>query len=1117
MKLPKKHFVAHLMYAFSIVSLVFLSVTDVFGQRKFGEAIFVYQNNGKINAFLRSDIDSITHSCIDLDSLLHDEFVVQEVYTRDSVYRIPLEAIDSVSWYTPPTVYQPEVINISDDLMPYVLNCDSMTITLAKNTPVSIIPQIGDKLVTLELNDLFPSGFMGEVIASEKTNDTHVLQCKRTSLASIFKSYCSVSSVYGFQGSDEARMFRAPGDLEDATDPADSIRGGRDFNLATYTISRSHEISRVLTPNDNLALSGGTELSVSITPQFHITTLLMVNERDGTYFNACVIGDFTIQEKASLYGGISYSRDFAEVTLPRIRIAPLINFFITPGLFFDASATASFSAVLSQRFTTATAFDFSTRGTSVIKPTCGGRLASAGMDVEGCVSGRVALGGFLEFGLEIIDDDISKLSYRGELGVELVGNAVLTNSDVHSAENGTAMYERLKNSSVELNGFLHSSVQANVGRWGVRHSLPFDHSLNIRSWDLVPSFSNVSLKQCLSPQTSADAYMEISGNCLFPVSIGMSVRNSSGQEVAERYAATTYTNRRSRFAYTFTDLASPINDYTLYPKVTLLGIEMLASPSSKMKETKFPVEIVSFNLTKSYNSGPYEYRENKYDISHDCTIHVKLTDSNDVVDWGYEADFGIVTERVSLISMGNGWRDYRSFYRNEHVSKAHIRAYVKLKGKENYYYGEKKEYDLSLPVDYKLSTNGYPRNYCTELSVFGSLDQESQKYKEYINSYGFDYSIDKEKWIRVEGGTLNEDTYSIYIHNYLVDLLPNTTYYISAYVESGGKYSYGDTISVKTDEMVFTLNVNPYATSAVIKQRGNPDNITKEFTLLYSLSDNPAIDGIEVKREYSSGNYFYINNLIPATTYYYCCYTVLNGIRVYTDIESFRTEKIEIETEADVDNSGVYAIGFHAKCKIKNVESKDEIRGGFTYNENTDPLQNGEDKGNNVYESKNDFLLGFWLYIWDLKPMTTYYYRAFIEYQGKKYFGNVQQVTTPPMIEFGSLSFAGLFCGDYALISTNIPDRIYLGHSGNIVLNTKGIPGYSEVGILIDDIHVRTRSFHPMLGFANKVSVDYWRIETSYVGPGTHTCCLYAKLTDGQYYYGPMTTIVIPTNPKVVY
>ena len=58
-------------------------------------AIRVYCNDvGYL--FAKADIDSIVCSCLDMDSVEHADWQTQVIYTSDSVYRIPLTAIDSV-------------------------------------------------------------------------------------------------------------------------------------------------------------------------------------------------------------------------------------------------------------------------------------------------------------------------------------------------------------------------------------------------------------------------------------------------------------------------------------------------------------------------------------------------------------------------------------------------------------------------------------------------------------------------------------------------------------------------------------------------------------------------------------------------------------------------------------------------------------------------------------------------------------------------------------------------------------------------------------------------------------------------------------------------------------
>ena len=74
------------------------------------DAVFVYRNDGDLDAFLLSDIVQMTQSKEDTLGVLHEDFCVQEILTSDTLYRIPISAIDSIGFHPLPTEYQPEVI-----------------------------------------------------------------------------------------------------------------------------------------------------------------------------------------------------------------------------------------------------------------------------------------------------------------------------------------------------------------------------------------------------------------------------------------------------------------------------------------------------------------------------------------------------------------------------------------------------------------------------------------------------------------------------------------------------------------------------------------------------------------------------------------------------------------------------------------------------------------------------------------------------------------------------------------------------------------------------------------------------------------------------------------------
>ena len=118
-----------------LVSLL-LALTALTGAAQtVGEAIYFYRNDGGFNAFFRADIDSITYTTIAGDSTATDVMMVQNIHTPDSTYEIPLNAIDSVSFVNPETIFQPDVIKMDAAMLSYLQAVDGMTLVFSSSMP----------------------------------------------------------------------------------------------------------------------------------------------------------------------------------------------------------------------------------------------------------------------------------------------------------------------------------------------------------------------------------------------------------------------------------------------------------------------------------------------------------------------------------------------------------------------------------------------------------------------------------------------------------------------------------------------------------------------------------------------------------------------------------------------------------------------------------------------------------------------------------------------------------------------------------------------------------------------------------------------------------------------
>lgn len=545
-----------------VIAICSLFVHNIHAEHTF----YVYQNTGVIDAFFTYEVDSIVYSNLDLDSVWHETSQVQEIWTIDSVYRIPLEIIDSVSFITPETEYKEGVINMSDNLMDYLIRCDSMTLFFRGNTPVDILPEIGDKIVTTEMNDILPSGFVGEVLSVTLDNNEYVVVCTEVALTDVFETYYSVSSVYGFNNQERVH-HRLPAHID---------RGSLDFTLGPYVWDLEKEGNVVIVDNSDLAINYEKNMSLIISPTFHIKTFLIIGGGEGVYFDYDIIGDFKIEEKVSFAGDISYSKELSLVTF-KAPVAAFVDFYIEPGLSIESQLTASLDISAMQNFKMKIGDDFSSVGKDVLKPDTFLRLESSNFEVVGCVDGEMAIGAYLKCGFQIKDKSIAQISVMGTLGHQIKGGAVLYKSELETAYEDTKLYKRLQNESIEYNifGKMNLSASAFADKFEVDYDLPFTFSKNIETWNIVPEFNEVSF---VETDFSSVAKSKINGNCLFPVGYGYSVRDVFNEEIDKYSADGMFRKGSVNYEYSFPRYSKE-REYTLYPTVELFGFKMLATPS----------------------------------------------------------------------------------------------------------------------------------------------------------------------------------------------------------------------------------------------------------------------------------------------------------------------------------------------------------------------------------------------------------------------------------------------------------------------------------------------------------------------------------------------------------
>lgn len=719
-----------------------------------GEAFYIYRNDGKISAFFRDEIDSIGFSHYTADSVWFNKIASQVVFTPDSTYFIPLTTIDSVGFVTPTTKYKPGVIKLEDGLRQYVIRSDSLTLILSSNTPASILPHVGDKLITVEMDDILPVGFAGEVTAIENAGNEIMIICTSVALTDIFTTYYGASrlewdgsrllrrDIYGRPHKFYARF--APGKL-------------------TIPLMNNFGFTNSFQPNDELSFDlSEMKADVSVTPEITGTGFMTVTLLHGVNVSITVNGRYDLEENFSLKGGIQWKKD---ITFPPPYdrfwwpILPLADVYLKLGAFIQAGGEFAINQKWTQEYHSAYHWEYSSYGEEVLKPTNKVFPTNSSHSGEAAIKGYLGAGVFLEVGVDFIHTkkaDIANANLRVDAGVNLEGNFVLKKSDMESAKTSTAIYEQLRDTELSLNWFYGVTANAKFFKWGISHDvnlgkIKLNNQGKIFSFALAPTFSDLKARY-IKPNVDAKATVScpswLGGRCL-KVDAGLVVKDENGEDVTPRlYGLTGYDGSQGEkiMEMELPDVPSASKNYRVYPHIKWMGVQILASPYTEL-DMGIPVEILKFEVNKAtYYPNHYEYNGKKYSFRYRCTTYITLKDDTDVEDWGYVYidPEGNESDPISLKQYRGTVGDPNYAYcRNESSSTVKLKGYVKYVDDEEIYYGEIQEFPIEYPEESSLTMTN-----CTFQGTTTNASYQGRTYK-YKSTYRYLFTASGAYWLKV--------------------------------------------------------------------------------------------------------------------------------------------------------------------------------------------------------------------------------------------------------------------------------------------------------------------------------------------------------------------------------
>lgn len=291
-----------------IISAIILAAAAALGATAADTTPMLVFCDDQFSAFTRAEVDSVTFSRFDMDSVLRDQIATQVLWSDGHPSRFPIELTDSVSFATPDNNLLPGVREIKGALWDYVISCENGSVLhINPSIPEELLPRRGEKLVTTEMSAKFPAGFIGEVNSVDRSASEITVDCEPLGLSDVYSSFFGVFD----------REIANSGELSEATDPDEpqSRSAGQravtdDYTFKLPTFGNTIGLGYSVTLPGNINFGGAASLSVSVSPTVRVKTFVLIESFGRVFSTSRIIADFECEQTLSASYSGGYSRDF---------------------------------------------------------------------------------------------------------------------------------------------------------------------------------------------------------------------------------------------------------------------------------------------------------------------------------------------------------------------------------------------------------------------------------------------------------------------------------------------------------------------------------------------------------------------------------------------------------------------------------------------------------------------------------------------------------------------------------------------------------------------------------------------------------------------------------------
>ncbi len=582
------------------------------------DALYIFRNDGQFNAFFYGDIERFEYSRVDTLGVEHDDYVVQEVYALDSVFRIPISAIDSIAFVTPENKVKSDVVIPDKSIAEYIVASDSLYwIRLAPGTPQALIPKKGQKLLIEEPSRYIPDGFGGLVTAVTQGADGYTVSTEALDVRDVYDVLVLKSG--GIPKDEAAQSRRAADDADWSYESKDPIE------LPALTASLSLLSGQYKTlPDDSpvqISLDGSLDFGGSLQSTVDLRCFLYLNLlcNQDRYYQVAKFNN-TIDVSLGLTGAVTAHADvpftFAKDLVKQgvkyalkeggkklaVNMGPFWADF-SFGLYFEAQGTLTTSYAWQNAHTINTTYQydrdifwntwedfyrynyFTSRDTTSWTLAAGKFALSTGIYAQAEVACNIP-----------IVKKKGSVALRLDAGLKSEFDVPIFTDDAYLPLIDTPnLYSDLNfDETVTLSLPVNLSFAANFGKWAWTPKLSFSLA-KAKMLGIVPNISSLKWHDEKYEPYRFTVESPVSRSLLLPVRIGFAVFDADDKQT-EDFWYTSYWNDRVLKSYKHVfETLDPHKDegttYTVFPQIRYWGHPVLVGKGEEISIGKARIDI----------------------------------------------------------------------------------------------------------------------------------------------------------------------------------------------------------------------------------------------------------------------------------------------------------------------------------------------------------------------------------------------------------------------------------------------------------------------------------------------------------------------------------------------